>query len=766
MEARNRRLFILAIIIVGMGGIVAQTILLRELLIIFSGSELSIGVIISSWVIWEAAGAYGAGRRQGNLEANLRAFLYCILLFSVFFPLSIYGIRVSKLVLGLTPEVGVGLGPILYMSLSILLPTAFLHGYLFTLMCSVWSQMNGENEQSGGRIYFLEMVGTIIGGVAVSYLLIPYYQSFQISLVIALAGGLVAAALGLSFHSLRKLLPFSLSAALVILSAVLLITQGADIIHRYTINKQWQGKNVVLYDNSYYQNIVVEQNEGQYTFFSDGIPFMTTPIPDIAFVEEFVHIPLLAHQRPQQVLVLGGGVGGVINEVLKYRTVKGIDYVEMDPLVLKAAKKFSTPLTDKEINSPLVHTHFIDGRIFLKRSRRMFDVILLGLPPPRTLQQNRFFTKEFFEVAKEALRKDGILVLTITGSLSYYSTELKEVNLSILSTAKSIFPHSFVIPGDVNIFLFSGSDEIARASSALLAERLAARSVETRLVNRTHLDYRLDAQRVDWFYSVLGKEEVSLNLDLSPKGLFYSNAYQTLLFSPYLKTVFDAANAIKPLWAALFIAALFLALFGIRMKYRGITIPCVIGTTGFAAMMIELALLFTFQVVYGYVFYEIGILLTAFMGGLAAGSLAASGSRARSLNAGLLLRISDICLVILSLSLYGALTFVDFRSISGSSLIHPAFLLLLFISGILPGAQFPLAITAAGKGVEGTGAIPGTTLERNVGLIYSVDLLGGWFGGMIGGLFLLPVLGLPMSCLLLALLKTGSSILLFTSPRK
>ncbi|MBA4419482.1 MAG: spermine synthase, partial [Syntrophus sp. (in: bacteria)] len=419
MDKRNRCLFIFALFVTGLSGIVAQTVLLRELLILFSGNELSIGIIISSWVIWEAIGAYGGGTGKRQLTANIRMFSYITLLFSLSFPLSVYGTRIFKVLVNIPPEVGVGLIPIFYASFCILLPAGLLHGFLFTLSCSIWNQITGKCAASSGKVYFYEMTGTMVGGILVSYLFIPLYNSFLIAIVIALLCGLACLILILSFFRFKERLPLYLTGALAVLSLILLFSNSADHIQQYAIERQWLGKNVIHYENSIYQNIVVVKTEDQYTFFSDGLPVITTPVPDIAFVEEFVHIPLLAHPSPERILIIGGGAGGMINEVLKYGSVKRIDYVELDPLLLKMVTRFPTVLIDREIYNPLVHLHFLDGRMYLKQPPCTYDIILLGFPPPHTLQQNRFFSKEFFESVRKALDKDGVFALTMTGSLSY-----------------------------------------------------------------------------------------------------------------------------------------------------------------------------------------------------------------------------------------------------------------------------------------------------------------------------------------------------------
>ncbi|MCX5809066.1 MAG: spermine synthase [Proteobacteria bacterium] len=765
--------FILFVFVAGFGGIVAQTILLRELLILFSGNELSIGVIIGSWVIWEAIGAVIGG--TCNRKDNPEILVFSIILFSILFPASIYLIRIFKVILSIPAGVGAGLLPVFYSSFLILLPTGILHGFFFTLACSIHNQLTGKRASSVGKVYFYEMLGTIAGGILVSYLFIPYFNSFHVALVVALLSTVSCMIFMLQVFKGnktgqsggRKAGLFLFTLILSVSTFIALLYDIDDTLHSTSIKKQWPQQNVVFYENSVYQNIVVVKNEDQYTFFTDGIPFITTPVPDIAFVEELAHFPLLTHPHPENVLILGGGAGGLINEILKHPTVKKTDYVEIDPALLETIRKFSTPLTETELNNPLIRLHYMDGKIFLKETKDRYDVVLIGLPPPSTLQTNRFYTQEFFTMVKSILKTNGILALTMPGSLTYYSSELKELNTSIIETLKSVFSYVFVLPGEYNLLLASHSDTVTGISPSLLYKTLSRQRIETKLITLPHLNYRFEKRWQDWFASAIEDSKASVNRDFSPKGLYYTIAYQNLLFSPSLKSVFDAVKHINFTSVLIFISAVFLLFLLLRKKYTYIGIPYAITTTGFAVMVFELVLMFGFQIFYGYVFYEIGILITIFMGGMAAGSLIVTyrnrwiGAQELSL-----MKTLDAAMVMFSLLLTLIFSFPEKLSSISPVAIRLIFYILLMISGFFAGMQFPLsnAIYLSRTDPEGSGNTK--PVGKTAGMLYGADLVGGWLGGIIGGLIVLPVLGLIQGCILLAVLKATSLILLYTFPKK
>jgi spermidine synthase len=80
----------------------------------------------------------------------------------------------------------------------------------------------------------------------------------------------------------------------------------------------------------------------QYDFYSDGFPVITKPHPNTESVESFVHFPMLFCEGPSNVLVISGGAGGVIHEILKHGPDR-VDYAELDPLLLEAVSRFPTP---------------------------------------------------------------------------------------------------------------------------------------------------------------------------------------------------------------------------------------------------------------------------------------------------------------------------------------------------------------------------------------------------------------------------------------
>jgi spermidine synthase len=754
----------ISLLFMGLSGIVAQIILLRELLISFLGNELTLGIILGNWLLLVAIGAFIIGKTVEKVERKIEFFGLFQLFFSVALPFAIYLSRIFKNILLTTPGEGLGFAPIFYSSFLILLPVTLPQGALFTYGCKLYSQYIRKDLSSVGRVYVLESIGSIIGGSLMTFLLIQYLDSFEIAFMISLTNTLISALLLWSsyvppFLRVRNL-PRGLSILLTILFAYILLSPTAEQIHHFSIQSQWRDLNVLHNENSIYGNITVTKRGEQFTFFTNGLPSITVPVPDTATIEDFVHFPMLLHEKPETVLILSGGAGGMIHEILKY-PVKRVDYVELDPLLLKLVQKFSTPLTQSELSDLRVRIHYMDGRLFVKRNKDRFDIIFIGLPAPQELQTNRLFSSEFFNMAKKKMNPDGIIVFTLPGSLTYISPELRDLNGCISDTLRSVFRSVRIIPGDVNLYLASNSDKLEKVTTPEMVKRLEDRKIQTSTFTKGYLEFRLHERWMKWFLQSMERKGTQINSDFRPIAVFLSLSYWNALFSPYLSGLFKWFEGFSLRISIAFMILFTLLMSLIFVKRSSLSrqcIPYAIFTTGLAGMIFNLAVIFTFQTFYGYLYHQIGLLIAIFMFGIALSSFLITQRLDRIKKDSLLFLKIEIVMILF------ALLFPFVFSIPSQYLEKPAisllvyfvFLIMSFLSGAWIGLQFPLAtkIYLAAPSSK-------SVLAYTAGLLYGADLLGGFLGGFFGGILLLPILGLKQSCFMMAMIKISSGIVFF-----
>lgn len=750
----------IAIVVMGISGLVAQILLLREFLIVFAGNELSIGIILANWLVLEAFGSFVLGGTVEKIKHRIETFTVITLLFSLSLFLSIFGIRLLKSALGISIGEGMGFVTMLYSSFILLLPVSVLHGALFTYSCRIYAAVSGRKAVSVGKVYIYETLGTIVGGLACTYLLVPYLDAFQAALGLAMLNVAACLVLTASIWKTGRS-PKMLSGLLCVLIAIggwAGLTDQAGRLHGYAIQAQWKNQQIVHYQNSPYSNICILENQGQYIFFQDGSPTIITPVPDMAFVEAFVHLPLLIHPHPANLFILSGGAGGMIDAALKHPSVAAIAYAELDPLLPDLIRKYPTPLTEAELTHPKVSVKPVDGRLLLETSPERFDAIFIGIMEPSNLQANRLFTREFFALARQRLQEDGLLVIGLPGSMTYLNDELKNLNSAIYHTLTGVFDHIRIIPGEGrNLFIASEAPGILTIDREQVIERLGQRNLQTETMIPWHIENKLHDGWQDWFARLIADSSRKINSDFRPLGMFYSISHWNALFAPSLRGVFNALETLSLKAILLSSAFLLLGYFILKrlkadLAFTGV--PLSIMATGFAGMIFSLMILFTFQSIYGFVFSWIGVLVAAFMAGSAAGATLMTINLNRVTHDDRLFLIIDLLIIGFAVAcpllfhtahanLGGAGFFMTFRIL---------FLVIAFIGGVLIGAQFPLA----NKIYLETSA----SLSRTAGLLYAADLLGGWLGGILGAVVLLPVLGLAGTGVTVAVLKLTSAMLL------
>jgi spermidine synthase len=757
----------ISLVIMGISSITAQVLLMRELLVSFNGNELTFGVILANWLLLEAFGSFVIGRTVERIGKQLEGFVLFQLIFSLTVPLSIHLSRIFKNLLLSAPGEGLGLAPIFCASFLILLPVALPHGALFTYGCKIYSSSFKKGALAMGNVYVLETVGIMSGGLFLTFFLIQSLHSFEIAFLLSLLNALISLLLlwplrGTFVSALRRGLS-GLSFLFALLFAFLLLSSNASRIHRSSIYFQWKDMGIVHYENSIYGNITVTQRGEQYSFFSNGTPTLTTPVPNIASIEDFVHFPMLFHQKPETILILSGGAGGTIHEILKYPVTR-IDYVELDPLLLKLIKRFSTPLTESEISNPETVIHHTDGRFFINKALKSYDIIFLGLSAPQDLQANRFFSLEFFAKVRHRLNPDGILVLTLPGSLTYLSRELKGLNGCILDTLKKVFPFVKIIPGDTNLYLASSSDKLGQVTVSEMVQRLEARGIRTKLITQGYLEDRLHDRWQAWLSQSMEGRTPRINSDFHPLGVFFSLSHWNALFSPYLSWIFEGFErfGFKLTLAILTLFSFLMVILFIKKPSASVlSIPYAIFNTGLSGMVFSLAILFAFQTLYGYLYEQIGLLVALFMAGIGLGSILMTRRLDRIKDAPSLFLGIELAIILFSLCLPFAFSLLakSLQAPSTGGMPKVLFWILPFLLGFIMGLQFPLSTSIY------LGASANRTLGWTAGLMYAADLLGGFFGGLLGGVFFLPILGLKETCFMMAMLKLSSFILCFLFTR-
>lgn len=195
---------------------------------------------------------------------------------------------------------------------------------------------------------------------------------------------------------------------------------------------------ILFHQQSKYQEILVFQS-AQYgkVFAIDGI-LQLTERDAFTFHEMMAHLPLFSHWNPQRVLIVGGGDGLLLQEVLRHKEVKRVTLVEIDPLVIYASKECLKLVPPDLFEDPRVEIIHADAAEYVQdlENHNKFDVILADTLDPLGPAES-LFEPEFYEHMHDALRPDGI-VCTQGENMWIHFELIKD----LVSCCKDIFGHA------------------------------------------------------------------------------------------------------------------------------------------------------------------------------------------------------------------------------------------------------------------------------------------------------------------------------------
>lgn len=158
---------------------------------------------------------------------------------------------------------------------------------------------------------------------------------------------------------------------------------------------------------SEFQLIEVFESEDFGRFLAlDGF-MMLTEKDEFIYHEMIVHVPMAVHPNPRNILIIGGGDGGAVRELCRYKSVERIDLVEIDEQVVQVCKEH-LPTVASDLDDSRVKIHYEDGLRYIRRFTDYYDLIIVDSTDPFGPGEG-LFTKEFYGNCNKALKEDGIL---------------------------------------------------------------------------------------------------------------------------------------------------------------------------------------------------------------------------------------------------------------------------------------------------------------------------------------------------------------------
>jgi len=750
-----------ALTLIGFSAVIGQIVLMRELIVVFNGNEISLGIMLATWLFWTAAGSSLSNRFAlgANQARRAVAALECLLGLSLL-P-TIWAVRASRTFFQTVPGELVGPVPMLLASLACLSLFCLVAGALFVVATRMYEQECGVSARvATSSAYLLEATGSAFGGILASIVLLRFLGSFQIAIVVVVLNLCMAAVL--LFRMSRKQL--AAVAAAAALFAVVLLLYVAPSLDRSAQARLWRGFHLVGSRDSIYGNLAVIETGNIRSIYDNGVILANAPDENAA--EEAVHYALLEHPAPKQILMISGGVNGSIAQALKYPTVERIDYVELDPALIDMARQYFPAQIAPALSDPRVHVHYADGRYFLrnylKTASGTFDEIILNVPDPQTAQLNRFYTAEFFRSARDHLAPGGLLALQLRSSEDYISPDLAEFLRCIHHTLREVFPFVVALPGETIHFFAATRHDVLTDNPQTLIRRLQERNLKTQYVREYFIPFRMMPDRMEQVGEQLRPlASTPVNRDFEPIAYYFDVVLWSSQFKLGYSRWFRAAAHIafsRVIDAVLvitwFVAVLLALVPNCEKRVRSAAAYCM-AATGFTLMALQIFLLLAFQSIYGYVYHQLAILIAMGMAGIALGSWlgirrVSSSDRPsyRTIATNQFLLALSGPVLIFVISLLSRLSGVA-ATWFAAQFVFPA---LAALCGMVGGYQFPIATEIYLCDNDRNG-------RSRLGTLYAIDLLGGCAGALLLSSYLIPVFGFWKTAWLSAAVSLAPSLL-------
>ena len=690
---RLNRLIVWSIIGTGLSSVTVQLVTIREFLSQFHGNEITISLTLFCWLLLTGLGSLIA--KPFHRASYTFYALLCLVI--AFWPLAqlilIRGFREAFFVHGVAP------GPyqIFLYILATTTPYCLLTGFILPYALVVLNQ--GYEPFSSGRLYLTDNVGDIAGGALFSFLLVYWMKPFATIAVSSTLLLIISFLLLLGIRRVLLLLPVSLVTFLFYLFSL------SAHFETSTLSRQYG--EILRYEESPYGRMVITREGPQHTFWESGLPLYSDG--DVTASEEKIHYPLSQLDAVQHVLLVSGGFGETLAEVLKH-SPESVDYVELDPHLTALGEELG--FLRKTRHLTVVNA---DGRHYVRSTQKKYDAVIIDLPDPDTFQINRFFTSEFFGEVKKILSGRGILSFGLRYSPNYLSEVTKKKLSSVYQTARMHFQTVLVLPGGEAYFLCSDGK-----LQEDVPARLAGKSISTSYVE-------------GFFHGNVTRERISeLERHLQTEG-YVNTDFEPRIMNLVFEEWFSMHGTTPHL--------LLLVLLGLTVIYLLFSRKeeYLLFSTGFVTMGVEMLVIFAFQILYGYVYLQISGIVTAFLAGLLPGALLGNLAGRRN-TAGLV--FSDFMLLCLLLVFF---VWVSFFRVE---LPPYAFLVYCFVFSLFCGYQFP---TAA--------ALIGEEKSPAAGCL-AADLMGAGVGTLVTGTLLIPLWGIRWAIILLILVKISSNIVI------
>ncbi len=337
---------------------------------------------------------------------------------------------------------------------------ALLMGFSYPLANAAIQDTDRAVGRRAGLLYLSNTLGAVLGSLVTGFVLLPWLGMQQTATALAATAAigllpLYAAARAASpggAHRWTTTAVAAASMAVIVVGLAMWLRLPRDHVIRVVLPPQPDGTRVVSLSEGVTETVaVLETPDKRRMLMTNGHPMSSTRLPVQRYMRAFAHVPLLALDRPERVLVICFGVGNTANAASLHPSVSRVDVVDTSPHVLAHARFFAST-NGNVLQNPKVAVHVNDGRHHLRLQRTgTYDLITLEPPPIAFAGVASLYSREFYDLARSRLRPGGY----VTQWLPAYQLP-PAAALAMVRAFVDVFPQSVLLSGALKELILVG----------------------------------------------------------------------------------------------------------------------------------------------------------------------------------------------------------------------------------------------------------------------------------------------------------------------
>ena len=295
------------------------------------------------------------------------------------------------------------------------------------------------------NVFTLDYIGALFAALLFPLVLVPQLGLMQTSFLFGLLNLFVGF---MAWSIFRDMLGYKYIVGILAIATVLLVGLfRSDELVSIIENKLYQ-HNIIYSKQTPYQKIIVTASKGRVQFYINGA-IQFDSIDEYRYHESLVHPVMHTSKSHENILIIGGGDGMALREVLRYDDVGRVTLVDLDPSITNLFKqhKLLSKLNHHSFDSDKVKVINQDAWKFIENSKELYDVIIIDLPDPNNLSIGRLYSETFYRLISDHLSKSGAMVTQSTSPLfshkAFWCIEKTLSSADLLTTPYHTYIPSF-----------------------------------------------------------------------------------------------------------------------------------------------------------------------------------------------------------------------------------------------------------------------------------------------------------------------------------